>query len=191
MFRQIISPAAMLLVLTVITGVFYPLAMTGLAQALFPGQANGSIIIRDGVAVGSRLIGQPFSRPAYFHGRPSAAGEAGYDAAASAGSNLGPTNRNLPAAVQANTAKVRAANGIPAAAAVPSDLVLASASGLDPHISPQAAAVQIERVARERGLSVAAVRQLVERQVEGRQWGIWGEPRVNVLELNLALDALP
>jgi K+-transporting ATPase ATPase C chain len=164
--------------------------MTGLAQTVFPGQANGSVIIRDGVVVGSKLIGQNFTSSGYFHGRPSAAGKDGYDAASSSGSNLGPTNQKLLDTAQGNVEKVRAENDLAPDTGMPSDLVLASGSGLDPHVSPAAAYAQTERVARERGLAAGAVRQLVDRQVEGRQWGILGEPRVNVLELNLALDGL-
>lgn len=190
MFRQIVSAVVMLAVLTIITGFIYPLAMTGLAQTVFPNQANGSVVVKDGVAVGSKLIGQDFTSPGYFHGRPSAAGQDGYDGAGSAGSNLGPTNQKLMDTVADNIKKVREENGLPADTAVPSDLVLASGSGLDPHISPAAAHTQIERVARERGLAAGEVRQLVDRHVEGRHWGIFGETRVNVLELNLALDGL-
>ncbi len=190
MLRQLISAAGMLAVLTIITGFIYPLTVTGLTQMVFPGQANGTVIMRDGVAVGSKLIGQNFTSSGYFHSRPSAAGKDGYDAASSSGSNLGPTNQKLLDAVQDNVKKVREGNGLAPDAGVPSDLVLASGSGLDPHISPAAAYAQTERVSRERGLPVGAVRQLIDRQVEGRQWGIFGEPRVNVLELNLALDGL-
>lgn len=190
MLRQIINAFAMLLVFTVITGLVYPLAMTGLAQALFPYQANGSIIVQDGKPIGSALIGQSFTSAHYFHGRPSAAGADGYDAASSGGSNLGPTSKKLVDAVTDNVAKVREENQLDEVKLVPSDLVLASGSGLDPDISPEAAYVQIERVATERGISAGEVRNLVDHQVKNRQLGILGEPRVNVLALNLALDTL-
>lgn len=190
MLRQMINAFAMLIVFTVITGLAYPLAMTGLAQALFPFQANGSIIVQDGKPIGSALIGQSFTSASYFHGRPSAAGADGYDASSSGGSNLGPTSKKLVETVTGNIAKVRDENKLDAQKPVPSDLVLASGSGLDPDISPAAAYVQIERVANERGLSVGAVRNLVDKHIKGRQLGIFGEPRINVLELNLALDGL-
>lgn len=190
MLRQIINAFAMLLVFTVFTGLVYPLAITGLAQALFPFQANGSIIIQDGKPIGSALIGQSFTSAHYFHGRPSAAGTDGYDAASSGGSNLGPTSKKLVDAVTDNVAKVREENRLDKAKLVPADLVLASGSGLDPDISPAAAYVQIERIANERGVAAGELRNLVDHHVKNRQLGIFSEPRVNVLELNLALDAL-
>lgn len=190
MIRSQIRPAIMLLVLlTIITGVIYPLAVTGIAQAAFPGQANGSLIYnKDGQPVGSALIGQPFNDLKYFWGRPSATGPFPYNAAASSGSNLGPTSQALLAAVKTRVEALHAAdpsNTRP----IPVDLVTASASGLDPHISPAAAFYQIPRVAQERGLSEGAVRRLVTEYTEGRTFGILGEPRVNVLALNLALAA--
>lgn len=190
MMRQIMSTVRIFVVLTVICGVIYPLLMTGLAQAVFPFQANGSIITRNNAPVGSKLIGQNFSSAGYFHGRPSSAGEKGYDGTSSSGSNLGPTSKKLMDTVADNLKQVREDNGLNESAQIPSDLVLASGSGLDPDISPAAAYLQIERVARERKLETGAVRQLVEKHIQERQWGIFGEPRVSVLELNLALDAL-
>jgi K+-transporting ATPase ATPase C chain len=185
-FARHLAPAFLLtLVLTVLLGLLYPLAVTGLAQLLFPRQANGSLIEDpSGRIVGSRLIGQPFSGPGFFHSRPSAAG-AGYDGMASGGTNLGPTSRKLIAERVGPAVAVRRAEnpGVP----VPVDLVTASASGLDPHITPAAAEFQVRRVARERGLPEEEVRRLVRAHTAGRQLGILGEPRVNVLELNLAL----
>jgi potassium-transporting ATPase KdpC subunit len=176
----------MLLIFTVITGVIYPLAVTGIAQVLFPSQSNGSLIMVDGKAVGSELIGQKFDDPKYFWGRPSAAG---YNAAASSGSNYGPMNPALLQAVQARIDTLKAADP-ENTLSIPVDLVTASASGLDPHISVAAALYQVHRVATAHGLSEADVQSLVEKYTEGRQFGILGEPRVNVLKLNLALDEL-
>jgi potassium-transporting ATPase KdpC subunit len=183
-----IRPAIVsLALLTVVTGVAYPLVVTGIAQVFFRDQANGSLIIKDLKVVGSSLIGQPFDDPKYFWGRPSATSPFPYNAAASSGSNLGPTNPALIEAVQGRVAALRAAD--PGnTAPVPVDLVTASASGLDPHISPAAALYQAARVAKARGLDEARVRQLVERHIERRQLGVLGEPRVSVLALNLALD---
>ena len=176
-----------LLLLTLLTGVAYPLVVTGLAQLLFPTAANGSVLVRDGKPVGSALIGQPFSDPRYFWGRPSATAPFPYNGAASGGSNLGPTNPALADAVKQRIAALRTAdpeNTKP----VPVDLVTASGSGLDPQISPAAAEFQVERVARVRGLQADDVRKLVASATQKRQWRIFGEPRVNVLQLNLALD---
>ena len=182
--RNLIVALLMTVVTTILLGVVYPLVITGLAQAMFPDKANGQLIERGGRIIGSRIVGQTFSSPGYFHSRPSAAGT-GYDAANSAGTNLGPTNRKLIDSVAANVEAARKENPH---APVPVDLVTTSASGLDPHISPAAAAFQVPRVARERGLADADVRRLVEANTAGRQLGFFGEPRVNVLELNLALD---
>jgi len=179
----------MLIVLTVLTGLIYPLAVTGLAQLFFPEQANGSLIVQDGKVLGSKLIGQHFDEPKYFWGRPSATAPFPYNAAASGGSNLGPTNPVLIDAVKARVAALRAAdpgNDLP----IPVDLVAASGSGLDPHISPAAASYQAKRVARARSLNENRVLALVSKHTEGRQFGVLGEPRVNVLEINLALDEL-
>ncbi len=183
-----LKPAFVLLVLfTLLTGVVYPLTVTGIARVAFSRQASGSMIVEGGRTRGSRLIGQEFSGAGYFWGRPSATGPVAYNALASSGSNLGPTNPALHAAVSSRVAALRAA-GADSAVRVPVELVTASASGLDPHISPGAAEYQVERVARARGLEPAGVRELVRRHTAGRQFGVLGEPRVNVLELNLELD---
>ncbi len=176
----------MTLVTTVLLGIIYPLVVTGLAQALFHDQANGQLIYRDGQLIGSKIIGQPFTGPGYLDSRPSAAGN-GYDAANSGGTNLGPTNQKLIDRVDADVARLQKENpGHP----VPVDLVTTSASGLDPNITPAAAEFQVPRIARARGLSEAQVRQIIRQHTAQRQLGFLGEPRVNVLEVNLALDAL-
>ena len=176
-----------LIVFTILTGIIYPLAVTGIAQLFFPAQANGSIILKDGKPVGSALIGQPFDHPKYFWGRPSATAAFPYNAAASSGSNLAQSNPALLEQAKGRIAALRDADP-KAPESVPVDLVTASGSGLDPQIRPAAAAYQINRVARARGLEVTKVRTLVAHYTEGRQFGILGEPRVNVLKLNLALD---
>jgi len=174
------------IVTTVLLGIGYPLVVTGLAQVLFPKQANGSLIVQNGKLVGSHLLGQPFTQPGYFWSRPSAAGAAGYDPTASGGSNLGPTNKTLIDRVNASANQLQATNpGTP----VPVDLVTTSGSGLDPNISPAAAAFQIPRIAKERAMSEQDVQALVKQHTLGRQFGFLGEPRVNVLDLNLDLDA--
>jgi K+-transporting ATPase ATPase C chain len=187
--RNLLRPAIVLTVLLcLITGLVYPGVVTGLAQLLFPWQANGSLIERDGRVVGSALIGQPFTRPEYFHPRPSAAG-AGYDAAASAGTNKGPTDLKLAdTLIAGNVARVVEEDGAQRGR-IPADMVTASASGLDPHISPANAELQVARVARARGLGEDSVRTVLRAHTEGRQFGFFGEPRVNVLLLNLALDS--
>jgi K+-transporting ATPase ATPase C chain len=185
--KNLVTAILMTIVTTVLFGLIYPLAVTGIAQLAFPDKANGQLIKRssDGTIIGSRIIGQPFSGPGYFHSRPSAAGVAGYDAGASSGSNLGPTNQKLIDRIKGDVEKLQAENP---SKPVPIDLVTTSASGLDPHISPAGAKFQIPRVARERGLTEGEVRQVVAGHTEGRQFGFLGEPRVNVLELNLDLD---
>ena len=187
MLAQIRPAIVSLLLFTLLTGLIYPLAVTGIAQVAFPYQANGSVISNNGQKVGSALIGQDFSDPRYFWGRLSATGPMPYNAAASSGSNLGPTNPSLLTAVRARVDALHAAD--PAnQALIPVDLVTASASGLDPQISPAAAEYQVARIARLRNITVDQVRQLVAQHTEGRQLGFLGEPRVNVLALNLALD---
>jgi len=187
--RSEIRPAlVVLLVLTVLTGLVYPLALTGAAKLVFPRQAEGSLVVRGGSVIGSRLVGQSFSAPGYFWGRLSATAPLPYDAAASAGSNLGPLNPALLEAARARMAALVAADTA-ARGPVPVDLVTTSGSGLDPHISPAAAEYQVARVARARGWSPGEVRDVVRRHTAGRTFGLLGEPRVNVLEGNLELDA--
>lgn len=186
MKKNLITAILMTIVTTVLLGIAYPLVVTAVAQALFRDKANGQLIVRNGKLSGSRIIGQLFTGPGYFHSRPSAAGN-GYDAANSGGSNLGPTNQKLIARVQADVVRLQAENP---SAAIPADALTTSASGLDPHISVAYAEFQAPRVARERHMSEEAVRQLIRKGTERRQWGVLGEPRVNVLELNLALDDL-
>ncbi|HEY7738630.1 MAG TPA: K(+)-transporting ATPase subunit C [Candidatus Limnocylindria bacterium] len=188
LIRQLRPAIVALVLFSVLTGVVYPLVITGIAQVAFPDQANGSLVRDDaGNVVGSELIGQPFAAAGYFHPRPSAAGD-GYDASISSGSNLGPTSADLLAAVEERAAAYRTENNLPADALVPVDAVTASASGLDPHISMANALLQSARVATERGLSEEQVRELIDANTDGRSLGVLGEPGVNVLMLNLALD---
>lgn len=183
--KNLITSVLLILVFTVTLGILYPLAVWGVSQAIFPNQANGSLIRNvKGEIVGSELIGQNFTSPKYFHGRPSAAGN-GYDAGASSGSNLGPTSKKLIDRIKTDTETLQTENPN---TSVPADLVTTSGSGLDPHISPAAAEFQVPRVASERGLSESALRDIVTKATEGRQFGFLGEPRVNVLKLNLELD---
>ncbi|HLX83088.1 MAG TPA: potassium-transporting ATPase subunit KdpC [Terriglobales bacterium] len=187
MKKNLVTALLMTIATTVLLGLVYPLLVTGLAQVIFPRKANGQLIYaKDGSLVGSHLIGQPFSGPGYFHSRPSSAGAAGYDASASGGSNLGATNAQLIARVNGDVSKLQAENpGTP----IPVDLVTTSGSGLDPDITPAAAQFQIRRVAAERKISEKEVAQLIQENSTNRLWGLLGEARVNVLELNLALDA--
>jgi K+-transporting ATPase ATPase C chain len=186
MKKNLITAVLMTLVTTVLLGLAFPLLITGLAQVLFPKQANGELLTRNGKLVGSRLIGQSFSAPGYFHSRPSNAGN-GYEATSSGGSNLGPTNQSLIARVQADADRLQAENP---ATAIPMDLLTSSGSGLDPHISPEAAEFQVPRIAKERGLTGDVVRAAIRQHSESRQFGFLGEARVNVLELNLELDEI-
>lgn len=190
--RALLRPAvALLLLFTVVTGVVYPLAVTLVARTAFADQSRGSAIAINGRDIGSRLVGQSFTAAGYLHGRPSATGPMPYNAGASSGSNLGPANPVLDSLVHARAAQVRAANTLPNSAPVPVDLLTASGSGLDPHISPAAAALQVPRIARSRGLTPDSVAAIVAYATTGRLWGVVGEPRVNVLFVNLLLDGAP
>jgi K+-transporting ATPase ATPase C chain len=188
--RTLITAISMTIALTLLTGIVYPLVVWGVAQVLFPWQANGSLVVRDGHVVGSEIIGQNFAAAGYFHPRPSAAGDKGYDASNSGGSNLGPTNRKLVETTKAALHKVLEENPGTSPAQVPIDMVTASGSGLDPEISPAAAELQVTRVAKARGLSEAAVHEVVRDNSRPRLAGFFGEPGINVLDLNLALDRL-
>lgn len=187
MRRQLLAGLGMVLVFTVLTGLAYPLAVTGIAQAIFPDQSDGSLVERDGEVVGSRLVAQPFTQPEYFHPRPSAVD---YDATDSGGANWGPTNPDLLASVEANALEYREVNGVGEDEPVPVDAVTMSSSGLDPHISIANAHVQAPRISEARGIAVEEVLRLVDEYTDGRAFGFLGEPGVNVLELNLALDDL-
>ncbi len=187
MWKQMMPGLRMTLLLTVLTGLIYPGLVTGLCQVLFPTQANGSLISRDGRVIGSSLIGQNFTRPEYFQPRPSAAGSDGYDASASSGSNLGPTSQKLADRVKASVEKFRKENP-DFTGPIPADLLTASASGLDPHLSPASVDAQLPRVAKARSVSTDQIRQVAAQITEGRDLGFLGEPRVNVFSLNLALD---
>jgi len=184
--KDLITSVLMIFVLTIALGILYPLAVWGVSQVIFPNQANGSLIVVNGKTIGSELIGQTFTSPGYFHSRPSAAGN-GYDAGASSGSNLGPTSKKLIDRIKTDTRSLQAENP---GTKVPADLVTTSGSGLDPHISPAAAEFQIPRIAKERNMSEDEVRRIVDHFTEGRQLGFLGEPRVNVLLLNLEIDKI-
>jgi len=191
MKKNILTAGSFLLLMTLLTGLLYPLAVTGLAALLFPRQSAGSLLSFKGQLVGSALIGQNFKNPAFFHGRPSAAGTEGYDGTSSSGSNLGPTNHLLIESIWDRAKLLRVVNGLPGDAPVPSDLVTASGSGLDPDISPESAFLQVGRVARSRRLPEEQVREIVLKAIRRPQLGILGESRVNVLELNLELERWP